>query len=251
MDNKYLYLIIIFSFAIVLFFGFIFLKNQANISGNVVDIFKGSTKEVKIDESKGGGFTGPAPLDRDGLPASCDFYGVLTIGGSPATFGTLVEAKVEDGRVCGSFIVSNPPGEGYYGFLHCACGGEFPSCIGENISFTVNGELADALGPDSTIWEETIKHVNLSKEISCYDYIPGDVNGDGMVIGGDVTYLVNYFLGNVVPDDDFLFGEDDFWASADVTGDCQVIGGDVTALVNYFLGNGVISYCPDYPPCPY
>jgi len=64
------------------------------------------------------------------------------------------------------------------------------------------------------------------------------------VIGGDVTYLVGYFIGS---------GQapcyvDGFWCSADINGDCLIIGGDVTALVSYFIGGGSISYCPDYEP---
>ncbi len=82
-----------------------------------------------------------------------------------------------------------------------------------------------------------------------YEYIPGDVNmalgiWPPTVIGGDVTYLVGYFIGG---------GQaacllDGFWASADINGDCLIIGGDVTALVGYFVAGGSITYCPDYPP---
>ena len=85
-----------------------------------------------------------------------------------------------------------------------------------------------------------------------YEYIPGDVNmynGDWppMAIGGDVTYLVNYFRSVPTSLPCMLDG---FWASADVNGDCSVIGSDVTKLVNYFRGIGYLEYCPDYPPLP-
>jgi len=83
-----------------------------------------------------------------------------------------------------------------------------------------------------------------------YGYIPGDVNMHGGVwppvaVGGDVTYLVNYFrsLPSSIP---CFF--DGFWASADANGDCYIIGNDVTKLVNYFRGAGGLSFCPDYPP---
>lgn len=83
---------------------------------------------------------------------------------------------------------------------------------------------------------------------STYEYIPGDANmllgvWPPMVIGSDVTYLVNYFRG--IGDACLLDG---FYAAADVNGDCRVIGSDVTLLVNYFRGISTISHCPDYPP---
>jgi hypothetical protein len=86
-----------------------------------------------------------------------------------------------------------------------------------------------------------------------YAYLPGDVNmhnGDWppVVIGGDVTYLVNYFRNLPISVACYL---DDYWASADANGDCQVIGSDVTKLVNYFRDIGDLQYCPDYEPLWY
>ena len=83
-----------------------------------------------------------------------------------------------------------------------------------------------------------------------YEYLPGDANmyngsWPPEIIGGDVTYLVNYFRGFLSSQPCLLDG---FWASADANGDCSVIGSDVTKLVNYFSGFGVISWCPDYEP---
>jgi len=82
-----------------------------------------------------------------------------------------------------------------------------------------------------------------------YPYLPGDVNmalgiWPPTVIGGDVTYLVGYFIGG---------GQaacllDGFWCSADINGDCVIIGGDVTALVGYFVAGGALVPCPDYEP---
>ncbi len=57
---------------------------------------------------------------------------------------------------------------------------------------------------------------------------PGDANTDGMLIGGDVTYLVGYFRGLNPAPDPLLAG--------DASGDCQLLGGDVSFLVNYFRG---------------
>ena len=54
----------------------------------------------------------------------------------------------------------------------------------------------------------------------------GDVNGDGIVSGADVTALYNVLLDNATPAGD-----------ADVNGDGVVSGADVTALYNILLGN--------------
>jgi hypothetical protein len=83
-----------------------------------------------------------------------------------------------------------------------------------------------------------------------YAYLPGDANmyngaWPPAVIGGDVTYLVNYFRAIPASQPCLLNG---FWASADANGDCQVIGSDVTRLINYLRAIGTIEYCPDYEP---
>jgi len=80
-------------------------------------------------------------------------------------------------------------------------------------------------------------------------YLPGDVNmalgiWPPTVIGGDVTYLVGYFIGG--GQESCLL--DGFWCSADINGDCLIIGGDVTALVGYFVAGGALTFCPDYEP---
>ncbi|MCP4582439.1 MAG: hypothetical protein GY839_12580 [candidate division Zixibacteria bacterium] len=82
-------------------------------------------------------------------------------------------------------------------------------------------------------------------------YLPSDVNmaygiWPPQVIGGDVTYFVNYFRGmpSSVP-----CPLDGFWCSADVNGDCIIIGSDVTRLVHVFrTGGDLYRYCADYPP---
>jgi hypothetical protein len=79
-----------------------------------------------------------------------------------------------------------------------------------------------------------------------YQYVAGDANmyvgqWPPQVIGGDVTFLVNYFRGVVQP---CLL--DGFYCSGDANGDCQVIGSDVTRMVNYFRGIIGILPCPDY-----
>lgn len=85
--------------------------------------------------------------------------------------------------------------------------------------------------------------------VSCYDYVPGDVNMRNgrwppQIIGSDVTYLVNFFRG--ITEACLIDG---FYASADINGDCRVIGSDVTRLVNYFREINDIDWCPDFEPC--
>ncbi|MCP4580820.1 MAG: hypothetical protein GY839_04335 [candidate division Zixibacteria bacterium] len=87
-------------------------------------------------------------------------------------------------------------------------------------------------------------------EIYRNEYLPGDVNmyngaWPPSVIGGDVTYLVNYFRSLPSSQACLLDG---FWCSADANGDCDIIGSDVTRLVTYFRGTTTLAYCPDYEP---
>lgn len=61
-------------------------------------------------------------------------------------------------------------------------------------------------------------------------FVPGDANGDGHVLGSDVTYLVGYFRG-LNPQPNPIY-------AGDANGDCRLIGSDVTYLVSYFRGIG-------------
>jgi hypothetical protein len=84
------------------------------------------------------------------------------------------------------------------------------------------------------------------------EYMPGDVNSDGLVIGSDVTFMVNFFRGIGAPPPDSCFNESTqswLYVAADANGDCRVIGSDVTFLVTYF--RGIVAqpnYCDDLPP---
>lgn len=64
-----------------------------------------------------------------------------------------------------------------------------------------------------------------------FDYIPGDVNGDGQVKIADVTALINYLLSGEAS----AINLD----AADVNGDGQVKIADVTALINYLLSGSL------------
>jgi len=83
-----------------------------------------------------------------------------------------------------------------------------------------------------------------------YAYVPGDINMHNqywppLVIGGDVTYLVNFFRAETTSIPCLI---DSLWVSADVNGDCLANGNDITRMVSYFRGLINLSFCPDYPP---
>jgi len=83
------------------------------------------------------------------------------------------------------------------------------------------------------------------------DYVVGDVNGDSVYNGHDITYGVLYFMG--VGDPPLYSCEctpgNTWYVSGDVNGSCSYNATDLTYGVNYFIGN--VSYpnpCPDCPP---
>ncbi|MCP4582003.1 MAG: carboxypeptidase regulatory-like domain-containing protein [candidate division Zixibacteria bacterium] len=128
------------------------------------------------------------------------------------------------------------------------------SIVGDTVSCLSGG--VNELGDSSSVF--TFEDIPLTlTEHFCqlaitdgYPYLPGDVNmfngaWPPVIIGGDVTYLVNYF--RLLPSSQPCL-LDGFWASADANGDCLVIGSDVTRLVNFFRSLGEIVYCPDYTP---
>jgi len=62
------------------------------------------------------------------------------------------------------------------------------------------------------------------------DYIPGDANGDGQLLSSDLTYLIDYFAGQLPAPVPFLAG--------DANGDCNITGNDLIFILNYFRGIG-------------
>lgn len=82
-------------------------------------------------------------------------------------------------------------------------------------------------------------------------YVPGDINGDGNVIGGDVTFGVRFFkgLGANPPDSCYLDSTSSYlYVAGDVNGNCEFRGSDITRLVSYFKGSASITYCHFLPP---
>jgi hypothetical protein len=86
--------------------------------------------------------------------------------------------------------------------------------------------------------------------IGPYDYIPGDINGDGNRIGGDVTYGVRYFkaIGPPPPDSFYMDSTGTYlYVAGDVNGNCEFRGSDITRLVSYFKGNASLACCHFFP----
>jgi hypothetical protein len=88
------------------------------------------------------------------------------------------------------------------------------------------------------------------------DYLPGDINGNGSVIGADVTFGVRYLkgLGSIPPDscnnDSIGTPNHYLYVAADVNADCLFRGSDITRLVSYFKGSAVLQSCRFFPPPP-
>jgi predicted extracellular nuclease len=86
------------------------------------------------------------------------------------------------------------------------------------------------------------------------DYMVGDVNGNGNVIGSDVTYAVRYFKGLGTPPPDSCYNiavptlSHWLYVGGDVNASCTFAGSDVTRLVSFFKGVSALQNCPLFPP---
>ncbi|MCP4582048.1 MAG: tandem-95 repeat protein [candidate division Zixibacteria bacterium] len=85
--------------------------------------------------------------------------------------------------------------------------------------------------------DETDLSDTLRMRIEVITWVRGDANGDGSLLGSDVTYLVLFFRG----EQPRPYPE----GRGDANGDGHILGSDVTYLVNYFRGAG-----PPPPPGP-
>jgi hypothetical protein len=131
--------------------------------------------------------------------------------------------------------------------------GQTVNCLGTGVSqYQVPSNAGDSLGGFGFKVVEFFSPVQFRSPFGDCDYMPGDINSDGLVIGSDLTYLVNYFRGVGNPPPDSCWNDlagDWLYSAADVNGDCLVIGSDVTFLVNYFRGaQPELLYCPETPP---
>jgi hypothetical protein len=87
---------------------------------------------------------------------------------------------------------------------------------------------------------------------SC-EYLLGDINNNGQVIGADVTYGVRYFKGLGTPPPDSCYHDSIstlthwLYASGDVNASCTFTGSDITRLVSYFKGIAALQNCRFFP----
>jgi hypothetical protein len=84
-------------------------------------------------------------------------------------------------------------------------------------------------------------------------YLQGDINGDGLRGGGDVTYGVRFFklIGNRPPDSCYMDSTGGYlYVAGDVNGNCEFRGSDISRLVAYFKLLIGLSYCHFFPPPP-
>lgn len=133
--------------------------------------------------------------------------------------------------------------------------GQTVDCFGMGINYP-QGEtnIGDTLGWYGFPYVEYFSPVTFIDPFGYCDYVPGDMNGDGIVIGSDVVYGVNYFggQGNHPPDSCWNTSNESWlYSAADVNGDCLFLGSDIIYLVQYFRGvNPPPTYCPNTPPTP-
>ncbi|HOP07037.1 MAG TPA: dockerin type I repeat-containing protein [candidate division Zixibacteria bacterium] len=79
-----------------------------------------------------------------------------------------------------------------------------------------------------------------------WDYMHGDMNGDGTVNISDVVYFASWYeYGGPAPECDPVPGTDPlFYPCADCNGDCVINAIDLSCWQGYYPWNT----CPDYPP---
>jgi hypothetical protein len=102
-------------------------------------------------------------------------------------------------------------------------------------------------------WLSPYREAYFDRSSPYCEYLPGDINGDGVRIGGDVTYGVRYFkgVGGPPPDSCYMDSISDYlYVAGDVNGNCEFRGSDITRLVSFFKGTAVLSTCHFFPGPP-
>ncbi len=130
--------------------------------------------------------------------------------------------------------------------------GDTVQCFGPGINTPLGTSYAtDTLGRINYPLFEQFS-LMLFAEANYCDYVPGDINSDGSVMGNDVTYGVRYFKGLGPNPPDSCWNETNgswLYSGGDVNGDCEFRGSDITFLVSYFKGYQTsILWCPWTPP---
>ncbi len=108
---------------------------------------------------------------------------------------------------------------------------------------TTDGFMEQLLYQDGTtpcyngnISSMTWKNSNVKEWIPSFDYIRGDVNGDGSISMSDANMVISYYLADDKPSD-FNF------EAADMNGDGDITMSDANQIVNIYLsGKGIAEY---------
>lgn len=129
-----------------------------------------------------------------------------------------------------------------------ASGGGHSESSNYQVDATIGQPIVGISSSDSYIIEAGF-WVGIGVPSGC-DYVPGDANGDGNVMGNDVTYSVRYFKGlGSPPPDSCPYAGGWLYSGGDANGNCSYAGSDVTFLVAYFKGvQPSILWCPETPP---
>jgi hypothetical protein len=127
---------------------------------------------------------------------------------------------------------------------------------GDGVLDTSDYFTLDAIsGPDSGSGE--IYHIinvaaGITTALGC-TYLLGDINGDDLRGGGDVTYGVRFFklIGSRPPDSCYMDSTGGYlYVAGDVNGNCEFRASDITRLVAYFKLIAPLQYCHFFPPPP-
>lgn len=106
-----------------------------------------------------------------------------------------------------------------------------------NLSIELSSNAGDFYDEDM----ETVNLQLVNGTITIIDYLPGDVNEDGIVNGKDVTLVRRHIVGGY----DQTINE----RAANVNGDGTINGKDVTAIRRYIVGGYNIELIPSRPVC--
>ncbi|NLI15663.1 MAG: carboxypeptidase regulatory-like domain-containing protein [candidate division Zixibacteria bacterium] len=140
-------------------------------------------------------------------------------------------AQTDTTNETGEFYIGNIPANSYdFSFTHPS----YNDTILNGINITAG----------NTTWLELVMTPSCT-------YSLGDINGDGNLIAGDVTYGVRYFkgLGPSPADSCYLDSTHSYlYVAGDVNGNCEFRGSDITKLVSYFKGLTTLDYCHFFPP---
>jgi hypothetical protein len=187
--------------------------------------------------------------------------GVVVAAGGTATINMLMRGLpgTASGVICSDFAMLNPIAGvqvraiGYPYTDTTNVNGEFsiPNIPAGTYDFTfIHPAYMDTILNGINIVAGNTTWLELVLSPSC-NYMLGDLNGDGNLIAGDVTFGVRYFkgLGDQPADSCYMDSTNSYlYVAGDVNGNCEFRGSDVTKLVSFFKGSSILDYCHFFPP---